>query len=240
MPIRRTDASYLSGGQTTTEPTLGVPAAGLHLIHGWRSSDARAPLASLAQRLVPAGPLRNPGPILPPGTRWLVLPAFSPAGGVDVTADLRSPDGSLDQVPLGQAPRSRATLRARVPAGHWELEALELDEPSGLEATNGHQNAESVAPATRFGSVVRLGSPVAVGIAGRPITRLGFDRWRAVGAASALKVKPDVALLRFAATGSIGLLRPSQPSDLRPIPVLVDPRAAAAAGRGARIALTSR
>src|SRR5205807_10027481 len=29
LPIRRTDASYLSGGQTITEPTLGVPAAGL-------------------------------------------------------------------------------------------------------------------------------------------------------------------------------------------------------------------
>jgi hypothetical protein len=42
----------------------------------------------------------------------------------------------------------------------------------------------------------------------------------------------------FAATGAPGILRPEQPSDSRPVPVLADPQTAASAGPGGSIALT--
>jgi hypothetical protein len=238
LPIRRTDAGYLSGGQTITVPALGIPAGGLDLIHGWRSSDARAPLASLARRLVPAGPLRTPGPVLPPGARWLVLPASSPAGGVDVTADLRSPDGSVNQVPLGAAPPSSGTLRARIPPGHWELEALELDVPTSVVATTAHQNGEGQTSGPTSSGLVRLGVPVAQDGHRRRLAALHVTRWAAVGAASRVSSVRGGLVTRFAQTGNPGFLRPPQPSDRRALPVLVDPRTAAAAGPGGKLPLT--
>src|SRR5271166_2273003 len=145
LPIRRTDANYTSGGGTVTVPALGVPADGLIQIHGWRESDGSAPLTTLARRLEPAGPVRLPGPMLPAGTQWLSLPASSPDLTVDVTADLRDPQGAIRQVAFGT---TGTLLRAPMPPGRWELEALELDEPTGVAITNGHQNGENPAAAT--------------------------------------------------------------------------------------------
>src|ERR1017187_7291296 len=124
LPIRRTDANYTSGGGTVTIPALGVPAAGLIQIHGWRESDGSAPLTALARRLEPTGPVRFPGPMLPEGARWLSLRASSPDLTVDVTADLRDPQGAIRQVTFEQASLGAALLRAPVPPGRWELEAL--------------------------------------------------------------------------------------------------------------------
>ena len=144
LPVRRTDANYTSGGGTVTVPALGVPAAGLSQIHGWRESDGSAPLTVLARRLEPAGPVRVPGPLLPAGTRWLSLRVSS--GSVDVTADLRDPQGTVRQAAFGTAGQDGGLVHAPVPPGRWELEALELDEPTGTAVTNGHQNGENPAP----------------------------------------------------------------------------------------------
>ena len=67
---------------------------------------------------------------------------------------------------------------------------------------------------------------------------LAISGWRTLGAASGGRPERGGIGLRFAATGQLGLVRPTQPSDLRPVPVLVDPATAAASGRGRRIALT--
>src|SRR5205823_6144498 len=88
LPVRRTDANYASGGGTVTVPALGVPADGLTRIRGWRESDGSAPLAALARRLEPAGPVRVSGPVLPAGARSLSLRASSPGMGGGVTWDL--------------------------------------------------------------------------------------------------------------------------------------------------------
>ncbi len=69
LPVRRTYASYLSGGSSVTIPALGVPASGLALIHGWRQSDGSAPLSTLADRLV------GPGPAATRDQRSLLRPA---------------------------------------------------------------------------------------------------------------------------------------------------------------------
>ena len=160
LPVRDTDATYASGGGTVTVPALGVPAAGLPLIHGWRSGDGSAPLGTLASRLAPRGPTRTPGPPVAAGARSLVVPVASPGLGVAVTADLRGAVG------LGH-PGCRSGRRAvparnyggRVPAGSWELQALELDEPTGLEVTTGHQNAEGSSAPTQTVTVGPPGCP---------------------------------------------------------------------------------
>src|SRR6266704_3898810 len=178
LPVRRTDANYTSGGGTVTVPALGVPAGGLTRIRGWRESDGSAPLAALARRLEPADPVRVPGPMLPADARWLSLRASSPGIAVDVTADLRDPQGAIRQVAFGAAGAGGGFLRAPVPPGRWELEAMELDEPSGLAITNGHQNGENPAAATQSRTRVSLGPLLALRAGGRSLLRVPLGPWR--------------------------------------------------------------
>src|SRR5690348_2145721 len=240
LPVRRTDANYTSGGGTVTVPALGIPADGLIRIHGWRESDGSAPLPVLARRLRPGGPVRVPGPVLPAGTTWLSLRASSQSLAVSVTADLRDPRGAIRRVAFGSAGADVAYLRAPVPRGRWELEALELDEPTGLAITNGHQNGENPAAATQSSTRVALGPLLALQASGRSLLHVPVSTWRGVGAATtnAPGGGGTVAMISFATSGTPGVLRPAQPTDTKPIPVLADRQTAASAGPGGRIALT--
>jgi len=239
LPVRRTDANYTTGGGTVTVPALGIPAGGLTGIHGWRESDGSAPLATLARRLEPTGPVRVAGPMLPAGAQWLSLRASSPGSAVEVTADLRDPQGAIRQVAFGTAGASAEVLRAPVPPGRWELEALELDEPTGLVITNGHQNGENPAAATQSSARVALGPLSVLQSGGRPLP-VPLGAWRGVGAAATAGPAAGgaVAMVSFSASGTPGVLRPAQPTDTLPVPVLADPQTAASAGPGGRIALT--
>jgi hypothetical protein len=244
-PVRRTDASYVSGGSSVTVPALGVPASALTSIHGWRASDGSASVAALGRRLVPSGPVRSRGPQIPGAARMLAVRVSSPSISVTVTAVLRDRLGSFRRVVLGRSdpdlPHTRM-LGAPLPhtGGPFELDGLELNEPTGLEVTNGHQNAENAAAATQFAATVRIGPVSATGASRRVLVRAGVVGWRGAGAASAARVgRPGTGLtVRFATSGLTGLLRPPQPSDARPVPVLVDPQTATIAGHSGRLALT--
>lgn len=236
LPVRRTFATYASGYGSVTEPALGVPASGLRLIRGWRRTDAAAPLAQLGRRLRPPGPLRTPGPELAAGTRELSLEAYSPQVAVDVFADLRDPGGDVQHLALGSPGARPRRLVAHLPRGAWELEAIEVDEAAGIQATNGHQNAENPAASTQDVVSLRLGSLRWTG--GVRPGGISLADWVGVGALSEAKaLAGGGASLRFDASGFPGVLRPPQPSDTRPVPVLVDPATAAAAGPGGRLAL---
>jgi hypothetical protein len=245
LPVRRTDANYTAGGGTVTVPALGIPAGGLTAIHGWRQSDGSASLATLARRLEPAGPVRVPGPALPAGAQWLSLRASAQDVAVTVIADLRDPQGAIRQVTFGTASATAAVLRVRVPPGTWELEALELDEPTGLAITNGHQNGENAGAATQATARVALG-PLSVLPARGPALPVPLGAWRGVGAAATTgsattgpATGGPTAIVAFSASGTPGVLRPAQPTDTHPVPVLTDPQTAAAAGPDGRIALTA-
>jgi hypothetical protein len=239
LPVRRTDANYTAGAGTVTVPALGIPAGALSGIHGWRESDGSAPLTTLARRLEPAGPVRAAGPALPAGAQWLSLRASAQDFPVEVTADLRDPQGAIRQVAFGTADAGAAVLRAPVPRGQWELEALELDEPTGLAITNGHQNGENPAAATQSSARVALG-PLSVLTSGGGSLPVPLGAWRGVGAAAttAPTASGTVAAVSFSDIGTPGVLRPAQPTDTHPIPVLVDPQTAASAGPDGNIALT--
>ena len=68
-PVRRTQATFVSGDASVTVPALGVPADALTRLHGWRASDAAASLPALARRLAPTGPVRTPGAPIPAQAR---------------------------------------------------------------------------------------------------------------------------------------------------------------------------
>jgi hypothetical protein len=146
-------------------------------------------------------------------------------------------------VPLGLVSGRPRTARIRLPAGDDELEAFELDEPTGLAATNEHQNAENQAAATQSNVEVRLGPVVVSG--GSERRSVSLSAWRGVGSASAggagrggeTAVAGSVRI-RFADTGEPGIVRPRQPSDATPVPVLTDPATAAAATSHGGLTLT--
>ncbi len=243
LPVRRTEAAYVNGASSVAVPALGVPAEALARLHGWRASDGSASLHVLARRLRPPGPARVPGPAIPASARGLsVRAAAAPGLAVDVTAVLRERDGLVHPVVLGTTGRRPALLRAQLPSrrrdGPWELEALALTEPAGLEATNGHQNGENAAAATRFATQLRLRDLRISDRTGRAIATVPLAQWRSVGAAGFPHGARDGLEVSFATTGSAGLLRPAQPSDDRPTPVLADPQTAAAASPGGLIPLT--
>jgi len=237
LPVRRTYATFAGGAGSVTVPALGVSAAALALMHGWRESDGSAPLATLARRLTPPGPARVAGPTLAPASRSLALHVSAAAIGVEVTADLRDRSGAVRRLRLGAAGRRPRIVRGRLPPGSWELEALELDEPAGLAATNGHQNGENPAAETQFDAPLTVGPLTVLGRSGHLLAGVPLGSWRGVGAVSADGRGARGAAIRFAATGEPGVLRPAQPSDSHPLAVLVDPQTARAASAG-RIALT--
>jgi hypothetical protein len=241
-PVRRTQATYVSGDASVTVPAVGVPAAALAHVQGWRASDSAVPLQTLARRLVPAVPVRDPGPVVPPQARSVAVAAGASQIAATVTAELRDPGDVIHQVALGETGARPETLRARLPApghGPWELAAVELQESAGLEATNGHQNGENVAAGTQAAGAVRLGAVSFLDAGGQPISQLRPAGWRGVGAASAARgVAGGELSVRFTDSGEPGIVRPPQPSDTRPVPVLVDPATAAAAGRRGTLALS--
>lgn len=234
LPVRRTDASFAVNGAAVTIPALGVPASGLGLIGGWRTIDGSAPLAALGRRLRPSGPVRTPGPELAVTGGKLTVGLRARGGAAAVTADLRARDGTLIQRPVGTATARRQTVTVRIPAGGYELEALSLTAPTGLEITSGHQNGESLTAATQSATEVTIGPLRTSGGTGE---RVPLAAWRAVGAASVIGGGDGRLRLRFDPAGNPGVIRPVQPSDTAPVRVLADPATAAASARG-RLALT--
>ncbi len=236
LPVRRTEATFPSGGATATVPLLGVPATGLPGLRGWRGPDAAG------ARLEPPGPIRVPGPRLPPGARRLRVTAAATNIGLDLAAVLRDETGRVTVVPLGVLGAVPRPLTAALPptAAGTELAGLELDEPAGLAATSGHQNAESPTPDTLLRARVTITRPVALGAGGRRLAALGLAGWRARGAASDARASGAGLRADFVSAGATGLLRPPEPGDdgAVPLPVLADPASAAQAGRDGRLALT--
>ena len=74
-----------------------------------------------------------------------------------------------------------------------------------------------------------------------PSLSVSLSAWRGV-ANAATTTRPTgsdaVAMVSFSNSGSPGVVRPAQPADTSPVPVLTDPAMAASAGPDGRIALT--
>src|SRR5260370_22373295 len=96
---------------------------------------------------------------------------------------------------------------------------------------------------SRLGMV--FGTLLALPAGGGTLVRVPLGGGRGVGAAAttaapgkgAGEVGGTLATVGFSASGAPGVLRPPQPSDTRPVPVLADPQTAVSAGPGGSIAL---
>ncbi len=231
LPVVRRDGSEVIGAFRAPETILGVPAAQLAALDGWRERDAGPGRAALAARIRPPVSPDLARPPLPAGARGVRLSAAASGEALQVGLLLADPDDVVRSVPLGTTGAGR-TLSAALPpaAAGTRLAGLLLTRLPGALATTGHQNAES-----------GLGQPVGA-------TRLRLGALRFTGAAGAVPVSgwtgsgpvragPGGRIAVRFDTGGPALLRPPAPGDRAPIAVLADPQTTRDAGGGRHLEL---
>ena len=208
------------------------------VLHGWPAGTPARPVIRLSGNVpsataftflaVPDRRLALPrsgfrSTPLPPG-RAFALPAAAAGDDVAVRAWFRSPLGDFQAVVLGDTRHGReVVLHGRVPFAHATLAGLELDLlNSGRLAANAGTGLQ---PSAR--GVLRLGVPR---VDGRRV-RGAFAGWVGTGGVvrrSGAGARPSLAF--SLTTLATGRFRPSEPTDGKPLPVLVTPPVAAAAG----------
>jgi hypothetical protein len=215
-----TQISRLSGNVPSgaTFGYLALPAAALPSIGGWRSDFSSTSRADLARALAPA-PAALRVDTLPPG-RTFTLPVTNLTGDdVGIRAFFRSKLGDYVAVSLGHTKaKMHAVLRGRVPFRHATLAQLRFDilNNGRITANAGTGIQPSAKGSLRFGVLRVDGHPVARAFAG----------WVGTGGISG-----KASDLGYVLTPDrSGVFRPRQPTDGKPLPVVVTPGVAAAAG----------
>ncbi|MDQ3859925.1 MAG: hypothetical protein M3327_16045 [Actinomycetota bacterium] len=225
-PIVRRSGSVSTLARTEQLTFLGVPARGLAGIAGWRDDFADVGLDELARRIAPPGPVRLQGPLLPPDAVRLQVP-FDERSGDDVTltADLLTAKGRFVELRLGTLSGRTGVLSPRVPAGLRGARILGVTFGRVL-GVEGH--AQGNVPV--LSGLVRLERMRSVRRSGRAVPVGRYDDWIEVDARYA-RMKAGAAVVAYNVTSETGTrLRPRQPVDAKPLPVIASPAVAALAG----------
>lgn len=205
-----TEVLRLSGNvpSSATFTFLGVPARALPHVGGWRDDFSATPLPALARRLEPSESTALRVTKLPPG-RVLTLPVSVRGDDIGIRAIVRSPLGDVEGVSLGATNGARdKLLQAKLPFAHASLVSLDLDLlNSGRKASNAGTGVQASARGK-----LRLGT---LRVDGKAVPR-AFAGWRGL----------DYTLTTDVASS----VRPRQPTDGHPLPVLATPAVVAAAG----------
>ena len=212
------DVSRLGGSQGFA--LLGLSPRTLRGVGGFRGDFSALSPAAMAARLRPPHPVGLRGVRLPATARALTLPVSVRGDDVAIVASVRTPRGTFVRVPLGETHGAAlGALRAPLPADArgGTLVALTFGlTDTGLHAvTNG---ATGVQPTAR--GVLTLGRPSGAAV--------DYRSWIGVGGVNAL----GSSVSYFVSNEVTARLRPRQPTDGRPVPVIVTPSLAAAAGAG--------
>jgi FtsX-like permease family len=221
LTAKPTPIDRLSGNIPTgaTFGFLALPGSALPTIGGWRSDFSSRSRTQLASALQPSGAaLRT---LALPHGRSFSLPVTGSAHGDDVgiRAFFRSALGDYVAVSLGHTDGAkRVVLHARIPFRHATLAQLRFD-----ILNNGRITANAgtgIQPSAK--GTVTFGTP---SVDGTPIPN-AFAHW--VGTSG---VSGRGARVGYVLTPDVdAIFRPLQPTDGRPLPVLVTPAIAAAAG----------
>jgi hypothetical protein len=215
-----TQISRLSGNVPSgaTFGYVALPASALPKIGGWRSDFSSTSRSDLAQALAPT-PAALRTDALPPG-RSFSLPVTNLTGDdIGIRAFFRSRLGDYVAVSLGHTKaKSHVVLHGRVPFRHATLAQLHFDILNNGRIT---ANAGTGIQPSAKGSLT-FGTPT---IDGKPVER-AFAGWVGTGGVSG-----KAADLGYVLTPDLnGVFRPLQSTDGHPLPVLVTPGIARAAG----------
>ena len=202
----------------TTFTFLGLPAASLSRIEGWRPDFAGPSLSSLASALTPTRPAALRTTSLPTGRRF-TLPVSVTGDDIGVRAIFRSPLGDFEAVGLGHTDGARTViLRGRVPFDHATLAQLRFD-----VLNNGRITANAgtgIQPSAK--GVLAFGR---ARVDGRLVPH-AFAQWTGTSGVGGVPARLGYVLT----TERTGTFRPVQPTDGVPLRVLATPRVVAEAG----------
>ncbi|MFL5950525.1 MAG: hypothetical protein ACJ74M_02875 [Gaiellaceae bacterium] len=190
---------------------LGIPANDIARIR-WRGDYSSLSRAQIADRLRPSGSVGLRGIRLPPGERRLVLPFRAHGDEIAVRAIVITPAGGAQGIRLGTTASKRLAAAIPPSARGGLLVSLVFDlTDTGLHGVpNGGINAAAVAQGT-----------------------LKLDRRFAAWTGSGGVSPTGSGTISYLVTGNdVARLRARQPTDDQPIPMVVSPTLAAAAGPG--------
>ncbi len=230
FPVVRLSATTPGSGASVLSPTvLGVPADAVAQLH-WRSDFSALPLGTIARRLAPAGEPRPAGVPVPAGARTLSVATSLDGSDVLVGIVVADGRGRTKVLPLGRAGHGAATLTAVLPSGAVRVLGLQLALPESEAFMLAHDEAEGEV-ATAPSGVLKLG-PLLAGLSSGARQRVtGWPGW-SMPAGGRIARGPGGVQIRFAFqdTGARLVFRPGEPTDGRPMPVVVSPDIARAAG----------
>jgi hypothetical protein len=224
-PVLRRSATLAGSGTSQLNPVLlGVPANALAHLH-WRSDFSRLSPAELARRIGADGPARlRAVPVTGPAVSLRVRIRGTP---LRLTLAVADSGGRIRVVTLGERGAGASTLTARLPHGTRELVGLEVSLASAERFGYFHREAEVGASSAPAGTL-ELG-PLRAGR--RILTH--WRGWVTRGGARFANGRLSYAFSQ----GQTILLRLPQPTDGRPLRVVVSPEIASAAGPQGTITL---
>jgi hypothetical protein len=237
-PLLRTTADAVGIGTAVQSATvLGLPSDALASMR-WRSDYSAAPRARLVDAVRPERPVSLIGAALPAGARAVSMRVRISGTPLVLNLVLRDRSGRIRRFALGTARAGSSRLGAPVPsAGGTEVLALELTLPKAARAWLLHLAREGKVLRAPAG-LVSLG-PLTARTARTARGVTSWQGWLARGRGATVERRSGDQVTisySFPEAGTL-LLRPRQPTDGGPIPVIASPGVAAAAGAGRLLTL---
>jgi hypothetical protein len=222
VPLIRQTGSVGAFGGPNRFTLLGLPSDSIAGLHGWRNDFADRPLAELAASIRPEGTVAMRGPSIPAAATALVLPASVEGGDVSLEAEVITPASRFLHLDLGVTNgRPTRDLRVALPAAArgGKVVALGIGRALAVE--------EHASEFTRVDGTLRLGPLSAETPSGRAVLLADYSGWVGVNGATPIG---DSAVRYLVNEAAERRLQPKQPTDGKAIPVIANPRLAAAAG----------
>jgi len=217
------------GTQFGSPLVLGLDPHAVEQVHGWRSDFGPQPPARLAKVLGAQGTVHLAGVPLPRGTTGLGIAARRKGAEINLDVVVEKPSGDVVRVSLARVGSAEAGRGPPIPR-NGKVVALEFSLTQLAAAVAAHDEAERSTNAGVEGSI-DLGPLIAFSGA----RRLGVvTDWRSwVGREGARRLRGKRTLVRYALTAAqTALLRPREPTDGHPLPMVVSPDVARAAAVG--------
>ena len=226
--VARFSGSLPGAREVTGIAVLGLDDRSLPAVDGWRDDFSPVPLSTLAARVRPTRRMTVTAPLVPAGADRIAIPVEARGRPISVVALLRTASGDVESAELGALPiAGRTVLSAPLSLrGPARLLALRFDPPPrlverGSDAGGVGENSVSLGAAR-----IRVG--------GRTVVLTRYRRWLGLGGVR----EPARGRLRITVTDAVrSYFRPRQPSDGRPLPVIVSPQLSRLAAEDGRLRL---